>query len=469
MRIYFDKQIYSNLFKKKGEKYLELSNKIEKRNFLICYSHALLLDLKNDKTDYKYKELDFIESLVNDNYISYHALDKITSAYLAKPREAFKDVENESTEIDFEEIFDFDMEGLSQTEKKLINSAKEIIFDTDFDLNFIDETSFPEENKELFTKLFPKVKKSLNLKGAMNYFMDFLNILNEDKTAYKGLRKLSDENINNGKFKINDDEIDFNNELKNSVLKKTFIEHIEQTLNPDGKKNVSRYDFFTYAYLNLDILGISKESSKSVRFRNLMNDAFHSYYGAYCDYVISEDKGFLKKTKVLYKLFNISTRVMHFDEFIEFYDDLFPSLPSNSIDFFEKFNSNINHWKLNEQFSVIDSKQTVYKYDTNYNILGYFNKAEYIQDNGKNYLYIYKERNNYSKFNLFREYEFVVNNAFKIFGEDINSKKEYLFKEENDLINKGEWKGRFWNLEKITLLIEHSINNNTFGIFIQLN
>lgn len=469
MRVYFDKQIYSNLFKKKNEKYSTLLKKIEQRNFLICYSHALLLDLKNDKTDFKYKELDFIETLVGDNYISYHALDKVTSAYLAKPREAFYDVENESTDIDFEEIFNFDTSDLPESQRKLIDSAKEVIFNTDFDLNFIDQDSFPKENKELFSKLFPKTSSSLNLKDAMNYFLDFINVLNEDKTAYKGLRKLSDGYINNEKFKIDTDEIDFNNELKNSLLKKTFLEHIEQTVNPTGEKAVSRYDFYTNSYLNLDILGISKESSKNVRFRNLMNDAFHSYYGAYCDYVISEDIGFLKKTKVLYKLFNISTKVLNSEEFIENYDILFPELPSNSLVFFEKVTNNIEHWELNEYFSVIDTKQTVIRYNTNYNILGYFNKSEYTKSNGRNYLYFYKESNNYSKFNLYREYEFVVNNAFKIFGKDINSKKEYQFEEENELIKNEKWEGRFWNLENFTLLIEHSKVNNMFGILLQLN
>lgn len=469
MRIYFDKQIYSNLFKKKDEKYSTLLKKIEQRNFLICYSHALLLDLKNDKTDFKYKELDFIETLVDDNYISYHALDKVTSAYLAKPREAFNDIESESTDIDFEEIFNFDTDDLPESQKNLINSAKEVIFNTNFDLNFIDKDSFPKEGKELFMKLFPKVQDSLNLKDAMNYFIDFINVLNEDKSAYKGLRKLSDGYINNEKFKINYDEIDFNKELKNSALKKTFLEHIEQTVNPTGEKAVSKYDFYTNSYLNLDILGISKESSKNVRFRNLMNDAFHSYYGAYCDYVVSEDIGFLKKTRVLYNLFNISTKVMHSDEFIENYDNLFPELPSSSVIFFDKITANIEHWKLDEYFSVVDSKQTVIRYSTNYNILGYFNRSEYIKINERNYLYFYKERNNYSKFNLYREYEFVVNNAYKIFGKDINSKKEYQFKEENELIKSEKWKGRFWNLENFTLLIEHNKENNMLGILIQLN
>jgi hypothetical protein len=39
-----------------------------------------------------------------------------------------------------------------------------------------------------------------------------------------------------------------------------------------------------------------------------MNDGYHSYYGAFCDYVVSDDQGFLKKTKAMYKLLNIKNR-----------------------------------------------------------------------------------------------------------------------------------------------------------------
>ncbi|MBS1783047.1 MAG: hypothetical protein JSS78_08260 [Bacteroidetes bacterium] len=72
---------------------------------MFCYSHAHLLDLKNDKTDIKYKELKFFEQLVGDNYLSYHATEKRTSGYLAKPLEAFKDVEIDDEPISFTNLF----------------------------------------------------------------------------------------------------------------------------------------------------------------------------------------------------------------------------------------------------------------------------------------------------------------------------------------------------------------------------
>ena len=57
--IYFDKQVFSHLFKTKDEKYIALREKIlsHKDEFIFLYSNAHLLDLQNDTTDTKYAEM----------------------------------------------------------------------------------------------------------------------------------------------------------------------------------------------------------------------------------------------------------------------------------------------------------------------------------------------------------------------------------------------------------------------------
>ena len=69
---------------------------------------------------------------------------------------------------------------------------------------------------------------------------------------------------------------------------------MNNNLNPNGNIKVTTYDFFTSAYFTLDLLGISKENSKKVKFRNVLNDGFHSYYDAYYEYVVSNDDEFLQ-------------------------------------------------------------------------------------------------------------------------------------------------------------------------------
>ena len=67
--IYFDKQLFSYLFNAKEEKYIILRDKIlsHKDDFVFLFSDAHLLDLQQDSTDIKYKEMDFMQSVVGEN------------------------------------------------------------------------------------------------------------------------------------------------------------------------------------------------------------------------------------------------------------------------------------------------------------------------------------------------------------------------------------------------------------------
>ena len=235
MRIYFDKQIFSHLFKQEKAEYINLLKKLYefKENGLFCYSHAHLLDLKNDKTDIKYRELDFIETLVDDNYLSYHAINKYTSCYLAKPNQAFADVDIVEDKLDFSKIFDFDDSFLSFEDREKFNSAKKILTDFKFDLSIFQNDLTNPEIDDSLKKILPFKNTEVSFIEMMENMMGSLKTLEEDKTAYKGLRNISEKYINNGKFSIEYDNIDFNNDLKNSVLQKTFIEYVKSNLNPN--------------------------------------------------------------------------------------------------------------------------------------------------------------------------------------------------------------------------------------------
>ena len=54
--IYFDKQLFSHLFKSQGEKYHVLREKIlsHRDEFIFLYSNAHLFDLQHDTTDIKW-------------------------------------------------------------------------------------------------------------------------------------------------------------------------------------------------------------------------------------------------------------------------------------------------------------------------------------------------------------------------------------------------------------------------------
>ena len=71
--IYLDKQVFSHLFNEREEKYSLLRDKIlsHKDEFIFFYSNAHLFDLQDDKTDIKYAEMEFMQSIVDGNRLIY--------------------------------------------------------------------------------------------------------------------------------------------------------------------------------------------------------------------------------------------------------------------------------------------------------------------------------------------------------------------------------------------------------------
>lgn len=457
VRIYFDKQIFSHLYKGQKSEYANLLQKIRQhKTSLFCYSHAHLLDLKSDKTDIKYSELAFMESIVNDNYLSYHALDKVTSCYLAKPLEAFAEVEETTDHIDFTSLFDFDTSTLNSEDKTKYEQAIKLLTDTKLDFNFADTSTLDKSISGPLSKILPNNLPVMSIMEWTEHFMGMFKTMQEDKTVYKGLRNVTDKHFNNGKFVVDYDEIDFNEDLKDSFFQKSFIDYVNDNLNPNGDKDVSKYDFFTNAYFTLDLLGISKESSKNVRFNNVLNDGIHSYYGAYCDCVVSDDNGFLKKTRVLYKLMGINTKVMHVDEFIKSFDFIINKEEIDSKTFSKLLINDFKNGLVIDDYKSFNIKRHTSTIKPVHNYFGYFNHIDKIIENGRAYLYFYRKTKNYSNFTFLREYELVVNSAFRIFGLDQNGNGIFNWDNEKPLICSNEWYGRFWDFEDFTLTIENN-------------
>lgn len=75
MRVYLDNCVYQDL---KKEKYKELYNTIieNKGHNIYLYSKAHLYDLSRDKSDYKFEDLKFIETVTGNNSLSYNHNDK---------------------------------------------------------------------------------------------------------------------------------------------------------------------------------------------------------------------------------------------------------------------------------------------------------------------------------------------------------------------------------------------------------
>lgn len=283
---------------------------------------------------------------------------------MVKPNEAFADVNIEDDPIDFSAIYDLDTSSFTQQQREQLEVAKNVLTNLKFDTNIFNQTNLPEDVSTPLSKILPTGGQSMSIIEMSQHLLDVLHSMENDKSVYKGLRTVSDKYLNNGKFTVDYDSIDFNEDLKDSPLQKTFIDYVTSNLNLSGEKKVTKYDFFTNAYMTLDLLGISKDSSKTVKFNNMLNDGFHSYYAAYCDILVSDDIGFLKKTKALYKLLNIETQVLHIDDFIKEFSFLIDNHEESKEVFFALLSNDLKNGLIsNTKKSIRFNRQTTYPPD----------------------------------------------------------------------------------------------------------
>lgn len=68
-----------------------------------------------------------------------------------------------------------------------------------------------------------------------------------------------------------------------------------------------------------------------------------------------------------------------------------------------------------------------------------------------------RKTKNYSYFSFYRQYQGIINKAFKLFGYDLDNKGKFDWEKEIEEIKNGTWKGRFWDFDTFTILIEINI------------
>jgi hypothetical protein len=133
--IYLDKQVFSHLFNAKDEKYCRLREKIllHKDEFIFFYSDGHLFDLQNDKSDKKFAEMEFIQSIVEGNYLIYKDFEQVVLKQ--SPCESFATIGNIG---DFSWLENIDFSQLTEEQRNVINnivdiSVKDFKGELDFD------------------------------------------------------------------------------------------------------------------------------------------------------------------------------------------------------------------------------------------------------------------------------------------------------------------------------------------------
>ncbi|MCA0335242.1 MAG: hypothetical protein LCH44_14995 [Bacteroidetes bacterium] len=461
IRIYLDWSVVSN-FKK--DEFAEIREFIsEHKDYLqFPYSPAHFKDLmKSYNSDNEY----FNQDLQNLEYLSEKHLlrwgkDGIEVLF-GTPQEYFegeKDSEDVFSMMDIEKIFndlDADDFGIGKF-GTLIKSLYQLM-PTGIEIT--------DENKEILQKMFPNIDSNSSMWDLMKDITPFSKRLLTEKEYYKDFRKtISDKGFkldpNSGNWNV--DEV-FNNIdtfLQKQNTKLTFREYVN-TCFKNRKEPVNRFEFYTTAYLLLDMIGYKSDNlpKPTDNMQNIQNDAEHSFYSAHCDYFVVIDKKLTIKTKVLFKEFNIPTVVISPKEFIDTIKSKLHFIETNkhfvneAIGFLEKENI-VETYEKGEEIEV---DTFAFKLPIFY--FNFFNYAVYQNYSDQNAFVLTFKRvfKNYSNFIYYTESERLIDRICNFFGYDNN--QEHLDKKQEFVYGDKEV-AFIWNFEGGLIKLEKDVETH---------
>ena len=399
--IYLDKQVFSYLFNVREEKYSLLREKIlsHKDEFIFLYSNAHLFDLQDDKTDIKYAEMEFMQSIVGENRLIYES-NKL-EVLKQSPRKAFETIGKVG---DFSWLENFNFSQITEEQRNAINNIVDIsIKDLKGELDFDWLTKrVPVSANEL--QIDPQFFTSLIKFVSHNFY--------ENKESYKIIRNNTIARYNPTLITAESENV-FNEQLASSPLGLSFLDIIKATLTQIGLSSTDFATEYYVSYMILDLLGVNKETRKKVKFKNMQADCCHSFFGSYCDCIVSDDEGMRLKSKTLYKLFNFNTKVYSIDEFIEKFDEAINNNKKSAREYFDEVLSDY----ITRQVTRVETKsgQFLTYLSASYKYFGYFNCM--IERKSKDETVIILHKNNDLKRPiLMREIEIIVNRIVRVFN-----------------------------------------------------
>ncbi|RZM28429.1 MAG: hypothetical protein EOO88_09010 [Pedobacter sp.] len=160
------------------------------------------------------------------------------------------------------------------------------------------------EGNSLFDIMYPKTKVSMTYYSFAEDMFDFVHNIKKDFALYKQFRKL----INDNRKKLPQSKSLFDGIDKSitSIPSQLKFDNIWEKYKASQTFKNSRFQLIIDTYYKLDLGGYMQDE----KFENLIDDSLHVYYGAQCDFfVTNDDRCFAKATKVFEDL-QIKTKVL---------------------------------------------------------------------------------------------------------------------------------------------------------------
>lgn len=421
--IYFDKQIFSHLFNARDEKFAILRKKIlaHKKEFIFFYSNAHICDLQKDDTTIKYDEMEFMQSIVDGNHVMYEAHNVLITK--ETPRSVF---DNSVKLDDVSWLDELDVSKLSDEQRRFINNLMDVL---------IKELS-GKLSEDWLIRREPLDTRDLvvNEDAVIPFLKSYMSNF-WDSQFYKQIRANTISRYNPTGITA-DGGTGFDKELLSSPLKLSFIDTVNAALKQMSLDASDAGMVYSISYMLLDMLGVSKEPQGKVKIHNLQVDSAHSFFGSYCDCLVSEDSGMRAKSKELYKLFNRHTQVYSIDEFIEKFDEAISNNQKSAREYFEEIQNDYEARNIIK--TETSSAGTMTHLKTCCKYFGYFNYMIERETKDEKVIMLYKiTAIDYPL--LMREIEIVVNRLVSVFDDMGANFLPFDSQKEWPLIKEGKW------------------------------
>lgn len=449
--IYFDKQLFSHLFKSQEEKYRVLREKIlsHRDEFIFLYSNAHLFDLQQDTTDIKYNEMDFMQSIVDGNHIFYESPN--INVVKESPRSAFNNVAKAD---DFSWLYNLDWSQITEEQCDAINNIIDIsVKDLRGELEF----DWLKKRTPIHSK-----KLAYNKESLISFVKLIKENFYEDKNSYKNIRDNAVKNYNPTSITSDCEQI-FNNQLEAAPLGLSFLETIKAVINQFGLKSSDATIVYYISYMLLDLLGVSKETRRKVKFRNMQTDCMHSFFGSYCDCFVSDDAGILKKSKTLYRLFNIETKIYSINEFIKTFNEAINNTQKHVSEYFKEICT--DYEKKEVVWAESLTQYTLTQLRAFHIYFGYFNYMLERTSKDETVIILYKNKRA-SQLLLIQEIEIIVNRIVRSFNEMGATFSPFARKVEISQMQTGYW-NRILKLNDADICLSNA--QEPFMLYIWIN
>jgi len=275
-----------------------------------------------------------------------------------------------------------------------------------------------------------------------------------DPKLIKEIRRLSQNYLGVDKFKIKIGNLNFDKNLSKSRLGKSFQEMLDQQLGFLSEDLRSYYNEFITGFSMINFFGLDYEKNKKVKFKNTNNDAQHAFFASAVDMLVSDDTGLLNKSEFLYNFYKIDTKLVSFDEFIEFInqyrshdhvnEDLFISqlqiYGSTSIIVANPFSVRYNNEKL-------EMRRLTNKY---WKLFDRLLRVRF-SDSDEEYFILHPSKARKNNLIFYKEIDYII----KSLNNMLNHNVEEIAELDKKKIKNGDWEGKYWSTIQYNYLLRY--------------